>query len=86
MYRNHTYERNGKTWVKKWETAHFDTPGVGVFLGYRSLQTGSVEYEYDYGSYFVENGPRVKAALVCEGPRKNPIYVDPRGVEVINKE
>jgi hypothetical protein len=52
---------------------------AGVFLGWRSLQTGYTAYSEDYGAEFVQEG-RVRAAYVSVDARTNPVYVDPTGI------
>ena len=58
--------------IKYWHSAK-QTNKKAIFLGSRILKNGYVNYD-EYGGDFnpLEN---IKAALVCEGPRKNPFYV-----------
>jgi hypothetical protein len=51
-----------------------DDPRFGIFIGTRTLQNGYVDYDYDAGNIFVPK-EYVTVALVCCGPRSNPIYV-----------
>ena len=46
----------------------------GIFLGTRMLQNGQRKCDEDYG-YYLEVHERLKAALVCPGPNRNPVYV-----------
>ncbi|MEM1113228.1 MAG: hypothetical protein AAGI11_15055 [Pseudomonadota bacterium] len=86
MYRNTRLDqgrnRYGQRKLRFWEPLSYDTPDVGVFLGMRTVQEGYREYDSDCGHYFVETGPRRTVAVVCTGPGKKPIYVDPEGLEV----
>lgn len=58
--------------IKYWHSAK-QPRKKAVFLGFRTLKNGYVDYD-EYGNIFnpLEN---IKAALVCEGPRKKPFYV-----------
>jgi len=45
-----------------------------IFLGYRTLSNGTVEYEDEVENYFYAQDS-FKVALVCPGPNLNPVYV-----------
>jgi hypothetical protein len=59
--------------TKEWKRVPFVHDSC-LFLGYRMISNGWNEYEYEVGYVFaaIES---FKAALVCPGPNKNPVYV-----------
>lgn len=83
MRRQHETRDSGNeksTWPsrrhwKVWKPTKLrDDPRFGVFLGTRTLQNGYTDYDYDNGNTFIPK-EYVTVALVCCGPRTNPIYV-----------
>lgn len=77
MYRHVHMYGNRKTW----ERTSWDSPGKGIFLGWRTKQDGKVVYGNDEdGAYFEREGS-VRTAMVSQGPANNPIYVSPEGLE-----
>lgn len=62
-----------------------DSPGDGIFMGYRYKQNGAWEDCGEDGemSYEFCASSRVKVALVVIDAWRNPLTVDPDGLEVI---
>ena len=54
-------------------------PQVALFLGYRTVSDGWVEHDYEGDNTYI---PLVhyRVAVVCFGPRENPVYVFPSQV------
>lgn len=69
---------------KVWRPFAFSVqPWVGIFLGYRTLYDGRVEWigEEEGNAFIPTNHYRV--ALVCRSERHNPVYVALEDVEVL---
>lgn len=65
--------------TRTWESVPVKVSGI--FIGIRYLQSGYMDEEFgEYGQsygdkYWVEKGKRIKAALIVQNARVNPIYV-----------
>jgi len=72
-------------WIKEWVPHKAHKPTRGIYLGPRVLQVGFVVYgDYDTPTEWHQTGTTT-VALVCTGPRKNPIYVDPENMRVLQR-
>lgn len=60
------------TW-KVWEKVPY-AGGKCLFLGFRTLSNGIRDFDSDYGHTFIPK-EYFKVALVCPGPKYNPVYV-----------
>jgi hypothetical protein len=65
-----------------------DNPGEGIFVGYRYKQSGywdveEGEYSSGGGRSWMETS-RIKVALVVQNPWREPLTVDPVGLEVVS--
>jgi len=60
-----------------WREYNVSPPTAAIYLGTRTLRNGVLLREYEGGHVFQfhREGPVVRAALVCFGPRSNPCYV-----------
>jgi len=60
-----------------WREYKVRPPSAAIYLGTRTLRNGVLLREYEAGHVFQfhREGPAVRAALVCFGPRSNPCYV-----------
>lgn len=68
-------------WWKTWVPKELPNPLQGVYIGYRTKQTGyTVFLGYEEGSGFVQTGT-VSVALVVTDPRKAPIHVAWEGMK-----
>jgi len=65
--------------TKEWKRVKYEVKGC-IFLGIRTLSNGFNSWEYDIG-YVFEPIESFNAALVCPGPRINPIYVPLDAIE-----
>lgn len=72
--------RPGDSFSAKWETLPVE-PREAVFLGWRTLTDGETKW-HSGGIY--EHKPlfQVRAALVCEGLKKNPYRVLERDIRI----
>lgn len=59
--------------IKYWRKTNTEEKKV-IFLGPKTLKNGYTDFDYESG-YIFHFIKTIKAALVCEGPRKNPFYV-----------
>ena len=59
--------------------------GSGLFLGFRTLKNGIVDYDVDDGNTFRAT-EQVKAALICSDSRTRPFYVKAESLIVAHYE
>jgi hypothetical protein len=73
-----TRSRGGR---RQWLGVPLTAPQTAVFLGYRTLSNGLVEFYVDHTVY--RAGEYIRAALVSFGPHENPVYAP---LDAISKE
>ena len=75
----------GHTW-----TVVPDSPGEGIFMGYRYKQNGrwknDASWEDMHTNYVWHEVDRAKVALIVTNPWRNPQTVDPVGLEISTQE
>lgn len=59
---------------KYWKSLEMKISRKGIFLGYRTLSDGYLDYDYEEGNTFIPE-KFFKVALVCLSERENPVYV-----------
>lgn len=78
---NHILRRRRRGSMRDWgeQPVH---PQTGMYIGYRLLQNGDMDAEWnenDYYTYFLPSS-YVEAWLFVIGPRQKPVYVLPEHV------
>lgn len=76
--------KHPERYLKAWRRHKFTKPEpfLGLFIGYRNVQEGYTERDYEEGHYFVPVAYQ-KVALVVRNSTTNPVYVHLDDIEVI---
>ena len=64
-----------------WKSMSLGRPIHGIYAGYRILQDGRIETDYDEGNTFTQTGT-VRCALITPNERTNPIRVPFKGLSL----
>jgi hypothetical protein len=64
---------------REWQSSPLKVPVTAVFLGYRTLSNGIVDFYPDHIEYHGKE--YIRAALVSFGPHENPVYAPPDAIK-----